>query len=124
MDKAVPRLIFVYNADVGWLNAVNDAVWKVARPSTYPCSLCALTHGWVAMHGRWRRFLDSLPHHKVFHYRTDFALAFPGLAVALPVILLVEGDAPPQVLVSAAELDTLPDLPALIALVEVLRKPL
>jgi hypothetical protein len=118
MDHPPPRLILVYNADSGWLNAVKDAVWKVVRPATYPCSLCALTYGWVSMQGRWRRFLDGLPHAKVFHHKDDFARAFPQLAVALPAILLAEDGAPPRVLVNAAELGALPDLPALIALVE------
>jgi hypothetical protein len=118
MNSPQSRLILVYNADGGVFNMVKDAVWKVVRPSTYPCSLCALTYGWVAMHGSWRRFLDRLPHTKVFHHKDDFALAFPGLQPALPAILLAEGDAAPRVLVSAAELDALPDLPALIALVE------
>jgi hypothetical protein len=118
MDHPPPRLILVYNADSGWLNAVKDAVWKVVRPATYPCSLCALTYGWVSMHGRWRRFLDGLPQAKVFHHKDDFAAAFPQMEVTLPAILLAEGDAPPRVLVSAAELDALADLPGLITLVE------
>jgi hypothetical protein len=117
MNRAASRLILVYNADSGLLNAAKDAVWKVVRPTTYPCSLCALTYGWVSMHGRWRRYLARLPQAKVFHHKDDFALAFPGVNVALPAILLAERDAPPQVLVSAAELDALPDLAALIALV-------
>lgn len=117
MNSTATRLILVYNADSGLLNAAKDAVWKVVRPATYPCSLCALTYGWVSMHGRWRRFLARLPQTKVFHHKDDFALAFPGVAVALPAILLAERDAPPQVLVSAAELDALHDLAALIALV-------
>jgi hypothetical protein len=118
MTTAAPRLILIYNADGGLLNAVKDAVWKVVQPSTYPCSLCALTYGWVAMHGQWGRFLDSLPNTKVFHHRDDFAAAFPGLSVELPAILSASDGASPQVLVSAAELDALPDLDALIALVE------
>ena len=118
MTHPASRLILVYNADGGWLNALKDAVWKVARPATYPCSLCALTYGWVSMHGRWRRFLAHLPQTKVFHHRDDFALAYPDLAVALPAILLAQGHAAPQVLVSAAELDTLADLEALVRLVE------
>jgi hypothetical protein len=118
MTAPADRLILVYNADSGWLNAVKDAVWKVAQPATYPCSLCALTYGWVAMHGAWRRFLDGLPHSKVFHHKDDFAAAFPAAEVALPAILLAgPGDAT-DVLVSAAELDSLPDLEALITLVE------
>lgn len=118
MNRAATRLILVYNADSGLINAAKDAVWKVVRPATYPCSLCALTYGRVSMHARWRRFLARLPQGKVFHHKDDFALAFPGVTVALPAILLAEHEgAPPQVLVSAAELDTLPDLAALIALV-------
>jgi hypothetical protein len=116
MNRPATRLILVYNADSGLLNAVKDAVWKVVRPATYPCSLCALSYGWVSMHGRWRRFLRVLPQTKVFHHKDDFARAFPGLAIPLPAILLANDDAPPQVLVSAAELDALPDLEALIAL--------
>lgn len=117
MTSTDRRLILVYNADSGVLNAIKDAVWKVARPSTYPCSLCALSYGWVAMHGRWRRFLDSLPHAKQFLHKDEFAQAFPGLALPLPVILVAGRDTPPQVAVSAAELDALPDLESLIALV-------
>lgn len=118
MTSPQPRLILVYNADSGLLNAAKDAVWKVVQPSTYPCSLCALTYGWVAMHGRWRRFLARVPQAKVFHHRDDFAAAFPEMRLPLPAILLADSNATPQVLVSAAELDALTDLPALIALVE------
>jgi hypothetical protein len=118
MISPQPRLILVYNADSGVLNMVKDAVWKVLQPSTYPCSLCALTYGWVTMHERWRRFLASLPHAKVFHHKDDFAAAYPGLAVALPAMLIAGNQGPPRVLVSAAELDAMPDLASLIALVE------
>ncbi len=118
MKDTAAHLILVYNADSGVLNMVTDAVWKVVRPSTYPCSLCALTYGWVSMHGQWRRFLDGLPHAKVFHHKDDFAVAFPGVDVALPAVLLAQGDSAPRVLVSAEELDSLPDLAALIAAVD------
>ncbi|WP_086606531.1 hypothetical protein [Erythrobacter donghaensis] len=117
MNPANARLILVYNADSGLLNAVKDAVWKVVRPATYPCSLCALTYGWVSMHGAWRAFLETQPLAKVFHHKDDFAAAFPGLAISLPAILVAEGEGAPQVLVSAQELDALSDLEALIALV-------
>lgn len=118
MSTDQTRLILVYNADSGLPNALKDAVWKVVRPSTYPCSLCALTYGYVSMHGQWRRFLARLPHFKVFHHRDDFAQAFPELTVALPAILLVEAGAPAQVLISADELKALPDLDALIQLAQ------
>ena len=118
MIATMPTLIFVYNARSGLISALGDMVHKIASPATYPCSLCALTYGAVSMRSEWRRFLASLPTAKVFHHKDDFALAFPGLAVALPAILLAEGKAQPQVLLSAAELDSLPDLWALMALLE------
>lgn len=117
MNHTPARLIFVYNADSGLLNAVKDAVWKIVHPASYPCSLCALTYGWIAMHRRWRRFLGRLPQAKAFYHRDDFARAFPRCNMALPAILLGKGQADPLVLVSATELDALPDLDALMALV-------
>jgi hypothetical protein len=117
MTSPAARLILVYNADGGLLNAVKDMLHKIISPASYPCSLCALTHGPVAMRGRWRHFLAALPQDKAFHHRDDFAIAFPGLAVPLPAILVAVGDGVPQVLVSAAELDALEDLDALIAVV-------
>jgi hypothetical protein len=118
MNPSAARLILVYNADAGLLNALKDMAHKIIMPATYPCSLCALTYGWAAMRGRWQRFLASLPQAKQFFHRDEFAQAFPRLDVALPVILIAEGTCPPRVLVSATELAGLPDLDSLIALVE------
>ena len=115
---ATPRLILVYNADGGLLNAFKDMVHKAVQPASYPCSLCALSYGTFAMEGEWRDFLDALPHDKVFHHRDDFVQSHPGMAVALPAILIAQGDAPAEVLIGAAELDSLPDLAALIALMK------
>lgn len=116
MPNAAPRLIMVYNADSGLLNMAKDALHKLIRPATYPCSLCALTYGPVMMRKDWRRFLAGLPLAKAFYHRDDFAAAFARLEVALPVILLETAGARPQVLISAKELDALGALPALIAL--------
>jgi hypothetical protein len=118
MTEPQPRLILVYNANGGILNGAKDTIWKVLSPSTYPCSLCALTFGWVSMHGSWRRYLDSLPHEKVFLHKDDYAAELPGLALTLPAILVADGGADPELLVSASELNALPNLEALIALVD------
>jgi hypothetical protein len=117
MDTTLPRLILVYNANGGLLNGLRDSVWKAFRPSTYPCSLCALTFGWFTMHRPWRAFLDSLPHEKVYLHKDEVAAAFPGRDIALPAILAADSGASAEVLVNAQELDALPDLDALIALV-------
>lgn len=116
MPTPPARLILVYNAPSGWLNMVKDGLHKLVRPQTYPCALCALTYGPVMMRRPWRRFLQGLPLAKTFHHSDDFAAAFPGLALPLPAILLEQPDAPPHVLIGASELDALPDLAALMAL--------
>jgi hypothetical protein len=118
MKGAMPTLFMVYNANGGILSALGDMVHKIVSPSTYPCSLCALTYGPFSMRREWRDYLSGLHHAKVFLYRDDLR-SDPGMTgLALPAILWVPGPGVPEVLVSAEELDVLPDLAALIALVE------
>lgn len=119
MRTVVPTLIFVYNANGGILSALGDMVHKIVSPATYPCSLCALTYGHFSMRPEWRLFLDRLGLPTLFLYRDEFRSDLDNRNIDLPAILLgAEGGTPPQVLVNAAELDALPNLPALIALVE------
>ena len=113
----MPTLMFVYNAKGGLLSALGDMVHKIVSPATYPCSLCALTYGAVSMRVDWRRFLDRTGLPMLFLYRDEFRSQLDDRDLPLPAILLGGDAGPPQVLVSAAELDALPDLPALIALV-------
>ncbi|MEO9461309.1 MAG: hypothetical protein ABJ242_01110 [Marinomonas sp.] len=112
-----PKLLMVYNADGGMVNAVLHGVHKVLRPSTYPCSLCALTYGLVSMRSEWRRFLDGLGVEPVFHHSDDFAAAYPSVSPALPAILLQQVGGEPEVLIAAAQMDELPSLGALKVLV-------
>lgn len=54
------RLIFVYNAKSGLGNAILDSVHKVLSPSTYPCQLCAVTHGLARMRREWKAYVERL----------------------------------------------------------------
>jgi hypothetical protein len=112
-------LIFVYNADGGWLNALRDAVHKLVSPATYPCSLCALTYGAVSMRHEWREFLGQTGMPAMFLYRDEFRRDLDSRDIALPAILVGGEGTMPEVLVSAEELDALPHVWALIALVDV-----
>lgn len=114
MTQHNSRLLLVYNADGGIINALKDAIHKQISPSTYPCSLCALTYGAVSMRGEWKRFLDSLRMEIVFHHRDDFAAAFPGHSFQLPAILLSENGNPPHVLIPTEELGVMEDAAELI----------
>ncbi len=65
-------LIFAYNADSGFLEALKDGMRKVISPSTYPCRLCALTYGLATMRPRWRRFVEGLGVRVELLHRDEF----------------------------------------------------
>jgi hypothetical protein len=118
MTSHIPTLICVYNAKGGWLNALGDMVHKLVSPATYPCSLCALTYGAVSMRPAWRAALDRLGLPVLFLYRDEFRKNLDTRNLPLPAVLLGNEAGPPEVLVSAGELNALTSLDALIALVE------
>jgi hypothetical protein len=121
--KASPkaRLLCVYNADTGLIQALMHAVHKQFRPETYPCSLCALTYGAVSMRGDWKSFWQALEPQVDFYHRDDFTEDFPTLGtggereVALPTILISEQGEEPRVLISNEELDAMADVNELMA---------
>ena len=112
------RLVIVYNANAGLLAGAMDSIHKLFAPATYPCALCALTHGLLTMRPAWRAFLDGLGMEIVFHHRPDFRTAFPAAADwPLPLIAVTQGGCL-TTLVSAADFASIPDLPGLIAIVQ------
>ena len=112
------RLVIVYNANEGLLAGAVDSLHKLFAPASSPCKLCAITFGLIGIKGDWRRFLDGLGVKLVFHHRPDFRTAYPALAAwPLPLIAVEEGSAL-RTLVSAADFATIPDLPALIAVMQ------
>ncbi len=123
-----PRLICVYNADTGLIQALMHAVHKQVWPTTYPCSLCALTYGAVSMRGDWKRFWRELDARVDFYHRDDFTRDFPALGtggareVVLPAILISEAGPEsgkePRVMISREELDAMEDVNALMARVQ------
>ena len=114
----VRRLVFVYNAEAGIVAGVMDSVHKLVSPATYPCQLCAVTYGLVAMKREWRAFLDGLGMALVFHHRPDFRAAFPA-AVDWPLPLVaVEADGVLHPLIPAADFAAIPDLATLIGTVK------
>lgn len=65
------ELIFVYNAKHGWFHDLTGSIHKVVSPSTYPCDLCALTHGYSGMKKRVRQFLGQGRWDTVFYHLND-----------------------------------------------------
>ena len=112
----VDTLLFVYNADSGFFNTLADIGHKLFSPATYPCQLCAITHGVLAERGAWRDFIAALDLPREFLHRDQFQARFPGNGTPLPAIFrLVDGE--PQVCADAVAIAAcagLEDLQALI----------
>jgi len=70
-------LIFVYNADSGFFNALTDSAHKLISPQSYDCQLCALTHSAWSMKKDWAAFLESLPVTTRFLHKNELDPAFP-----------------------------------------------
>lgn len=76
MAERPEKLIFVFNADSGVINALKDAVHKIVSPKTYECNLCAVTYGSVSMKPEWKSFIRSLPVAVEFLHRDEFRQVF------------------------------------------------
>ena len=60
MEKEDIKLVFVYNANSGIINAAKDALIKWVKPSQYECNLCMISYGNFSMKKDWKRFLENL----------------------------------------------------------------
>jgi len=108
------KLLFVYNADAGFVSGMMDSIHKTVSPETYECALCQLTYGLFTMDKSWRTYLQSLPIESVFFHREEFKSAYPGTTFSLPVILLERGETLLE-LVSAEQMGALSDVNSLIS---------
>lgn len=66
------KLIFVYNANSGKLNAMLDTAHKLISPDTYECDLCDLTFGALKEKEEWVRFRESENTPMQFLHKDEF----------------------------------------------------
>lgn len=95
-------LLFMYAADSGLFNTVADIAHKIFSPQTYPCRLCALTHGYFQTRKVWQDFIAGIGVPCRFLHR-DEAQGVAGIDTArLPAVyrwqrggwqLCLDGDA-------------------------------
>ncbi len=109
------KLLFVYNADSGLLNFVLDAAHKLFSPSTYPCSLCALTYTPTGL-PRWRRFVKTLPGAVEFLHKDEFSEQYGAGDARLPAAYVWDGQAL-QLWITAEEMNEFQSLNELITAV-------
>ena len=84
------KLIFIYNANSGNLNALLDAGHKLFSPSTYKCSLCALTYDTFAENTIWKNFRAESNLDMEFYHKDEFELKFTHVKMTYPAILKLE----------------------------------
>ncbi|MEL7011601.1 MAG: GTPase [Cyanobacteria bacterium J06588_4] len=112
MTKVTPmELIFVYNADSGFINTLMDIGHKALDPDTYQCNLCSLTFGIVGEHKKWRQFREESSAEMRFLHRDEFEQEYQQ-EFDYPVILKSEPQL--EVAISRSELEDIPTLENLI----------
>lgn len=70
------HLLFIYNANSGYVNSTFDALHKIVSPNTYQCSLCSLTHGAFVEKKEWSEFVKQSHHTFEFSHKDEFEEQF------------------------------------------------
>ncbi len=85
------KLLFVYNADGNLFSKVTDFAHKILSPSTYPCSLCALTYDNLGIKKQWAEFLLKLNVEQEFFHKDEFLKKHKQYETAFPAIFVEKG---------------------------------
>ncbi len=109
-------LIFVYNADSGFFNALGDWAHKILLPKTYDCNLCALTYSNVGMRREWRASINRLQHPVEFLHRDELQAKHGISDIPLPAVFKKQGETV-EVWLSAEEVNRVATLSELQQLV-------
>lgn len=103
------KLIFVYNAISGAVQALLDTAHKILSPETYPCELCDLTHGVFKEREEWESFRQNLDVPTLFLYKDEFLKQYRSkwLPKYNYPIVLIEIDGELEIAISKIELQNL-----------------
>lgn len=81
-------LIFVYNANGDLFSKMSDFAHKILSPSTYACSLCALTYDNFGIKNEWANFLQQLNLEQGFYHKDEFIKKYNLPDTAFPAIYI------------------------------------
>jgi hypothetical protein len=118
--KKATALLFVYNARSGKGNALWDSARKLLAPSTYECNLCSITYGAFGEDRTWKRFREQVAVEMLFLHKDEFLKRYAskfGHSFTFPIVLAETGNGL-EVCVGTEELQALPDVGALIDLLQ------
>ncbi len=114
------KLLFIYNANSGRVNATLDVLHKTFSPATYNCSLCRVTHGILEENETWKSFRKSSDLNMEFLHIDEFQKQYKskfGHKFSFPIILAATQNGL-EVFIAPAELNTLQSPEELIELVK------
>ena len=106
------KIIFVYNADSGVINAIKDYFHKIISPSTYECNLCGISFGLGGMKREWKEYIKELSIPVEFLHRNEFEVVYPNEREEYPNAWIKSGSNI-ELIISAEEMNqpkTLRDL--------------
>ena len=86
------ELIFVYNANSDVFSTVTDFAHKLLSPSTYSCTLCALSYGNFTVKQEWKSFIEGLAIKTAFLHKDEFEKQYK-IQPALPAVFMKAGGA-------------------------------
>ncbi|MBU0680749.1 MAG: GTPase [Proteobacteria bacterium] len=80
------ELIFVYNADSGFMNTMLDIGHKIVNPETYSCNLCKMTFDTFSENKKWKEFRENSAFKMEFLHRDEFEKKYK-MSFEYPVVL-------------------------------------
>lgn len=117
-EEEIPtKMVFVYNADSGLLNALKDSAEKLVSPQKYGCNLCGLTFGIIGMKQEWANFITQLGLPIEFLHKDEFSDRYGSRDVAFPAAF-AEKRGNLELLISSDEINQAKTLTELIQLVK------
>lgn len=116
-SKQEKKLIFVYNADSGPVNAFADFLREKFFPRAERCHLRELLAENPAGKRRWKDFISTLLYKVEFTYRDRFLREHPLRDPELPAIF-IQGDDVPRIFISQKELNRVQSIDELIQLIK------
>ncbi|MEZ5014456.1 MAG: hypothetical protein R2794_09205 [Chitinophagales bacterium] len=108
-------LVFVYNANDGFVQGIIDLLHKNISPRTYPCSLCAITYTNAGMRPLWKEFISGLPVEVKFLHKNEWQHMFPKNNDALPAAFWITPEGP-RLCITAEEMQAQNSLEGLMML--------
>ena len=100
------KLVFVFNADSGKLNAVKDSIKKIFNKAAYECNLCGVAFGTFGMKNNFKNFIQNLEVETDFLHKDEFPGDYPEPDVVEFPCCYVLRDGKMEIFIGKDEMDS------------------